>query len=201
DLTLHSLAKNEPDVIEAMAVGFLIGFILGGVYLCFEVFSGQWIRRMAVLFQPWLAPSALHTAVSPAGATLFEPHLLNHGITVLALLFAPALSALKSLTLTARHRLLLLIGLFPAAAAILRSEHATSKLAILAGMGIFWLYRARPALARDLTMVGWSAITLLIVPIAATLYAQKLYAAPWLFPSAQQRIVIWGYTSGQVARA
>jgi O-antigen ligase len=42
---------------------------------------------------------------------------------------------------------------------------------------------------------------MLIVPIASALFAQKLYTSPWLFRSAQERVVFWGYTSEQVAKA
>lgn len=34
-----------------------------------------------------------------------------------------------------------------------------------------------------------------------TLFALRLDTLPWLFPSAQERIVIWGYTSEQVMKA
>jgi O-antigen ligase len=49
-------------------------------------------------------------------------------------------------------------------------------------------------------MTSWAMVTLMIVPIASILFAHKLYLSPWLFPSAQDRIVIWGYTSTEVAK-
>jgi O-antigen ligase len=200
DMSLIALQKSERQVLEAMATGFVIGFIVASLYLCFEVLSGQWIRRTLSALQPWLQPKALHTRVGPAGAILFEPHLLNHNITAATMMLWPALLALNSLKITRSLRSLLLLGLLPLVVAILLSEHATSKLALLGSAGIFLLYRASPALSRGMTMTGWVVASLLVVPIAFVLFAQQMYTTPWLFPSAQKRIVIWGYTSKQVAR-
>ena len=49
-------------------------------------------------------------------------------------------------------------------------------------------------------MTSWAMAMLMVVPIASILFAHKLYLSPWLFPSAQDRIVIWGYTSAEVAK-
>jgi hypothetical protein len=201
DVSLITLQKNDRQVLDAMAVGFVVGLIVGSLYLCFEVLSGQWIRRSLSAFQPWLQPKAHHTTVSSGGAIMFQPYLLNHSITAATMVLWPALLALKSLKITRSLRSLLLLGLLPLLVAILRSEHATSKLALLGSTAIFLLYRAVPALSRRLTMTSWVVASLLVVPITFVLFAQHMYTAPWLFPSAQQRIVIWGYTSKQVARA
>jgi O-antigen ligase len=49
--------------------------------------------------------------------------------------------------------------------------------------------------------VGWAAAIALVVPLASLAFSHQFYQAAWLPSSAQHRIVIWGYTSEQVANA
>jgi hypothetical protein len=201
DMTLIILERLEVHALEAMVVGLVGGVILGGAYLCLEAFSGQLFRRMLVPLLPWLRPEARHLAVDAHGALIFQPHLLNLNIAALTMLFWPAMLAIKALKPAPSANRLLLLGLLPALLGVLRSEHATSKLALLGSLGLYLLYQVRPAVARGLTVTCWVTVTMLIVPIASALYAQKLYTSPWLFRSAQERVVFWGYTSEQVAKA
>jgi hypothetical protein len=200
DVSLVILRRSALKVLDAIAIGFIIGVVIGGLYLCFEVLSDQWIRRTLAAYQPWLRPTALHTRVTATGVLMFEPHILNQSITAVTMALWPSSLAIKSLNTTRSWRGPLLVGLLPAVVAILRSEHATSKLALFGSAAIFLLYQARPGFARLLTTTGWVVATLLVVPIALVLFTQHMYTATWLFPSAQQRIVIWGHTSKQVAK-
>jgi hypothetical protein len=201
DMILIVLERLEANVLEAMAVGLVGGVIIGGAYICFEAFSGQLLRRILVGLQPWLRPEARHLAVDAHGAMIFQPHLLNLNVAALTMLFWPAMLAIKALKPTPSSNRLLLLGLLPALFGVFRSEHATSKLALLGSLGIYLLYQVRPPVARGLTITCWVTATMLIVPIASLLFAQKLYTSPWLFRSAQERVVFWGYTSEQVAKA
>ena len=198
--TIHP-APGTAGRLGAMAIGFIIGVVMGGLYLCFEVLSEQWIRRTLASYQPWLRPTELHTRVTATGVVMFEAHVLNQSIAAVTMALWPGLLAIKSINATRSLRGSLLLGLLPVVLAILRSEHATSKLALFGSAAIFLLYRARPALARRVTTIGWAVATLLVVPIALVLFTQQMYTASWLFPSAQMRIVIWGHTSKQIVKA
>jgi hypothetical protein len=201
DMTLIILDRLEVHALEAMAVGLVGGVIIGGACICFEAFSGQWVHRMLVPWQPWLRPEARHVFVDAHGVENFRLHLLNLNIAVLSMLLWPAMLAIKALKPAQSTNRLLLLGLLPALLGVFRAEHTSSKLALLGSLGIYLLYQARPAVARGLTIMCWVTATMLIVPIASALYTQKLYTSPWLFRSAQERVVFWGYTSEQVAKA
>jgi hypothetical protein len=56
DMSLIALQKSERQVLEAMATGFVIGFIVASLYLCFEVLSGQWIRGRCPHCNPGCSP-------------------------------------------------------------------------------------------------------------------------------------------------
>jgi O-antigen ligase len=201
DMTLIILERLEVHALEAMAVGLVGGVIIGGTYICFEAFSGQLLRRMLVPLQPWLRPEARYLAVDAHGAEIFQVQVLNLNIAALTMLFWPAMLAVRALKPAQSANRLLLLGLLPALLGVFRSEHATSKMALLGSLGIYLLYQVRPTFARALMITCWVTATMLIVPIASALFAQKLYTSPWLFKSAQERVVFWGYTSEQVAKA
>jgi O-antigen ligase len=85
-----------------------------------------------------------------------------------------------------------------AAATVLASEHASSKVAFIGAAAVYGLYLARPWLAPRLVIAGWVAATLLVVPVAWSLYGAGAHRSAWLPDSARHRVVIWGFTSGQV---
>jgi O-antigen ligase len=198
--TLAVLRATPPRAERAMAAGLLLAVLLGGAWLCFEVFSGQATFRQLISHFPTLTPAQRHLH-SQAGSLALEPHLLNYSMTALALLFWPAALALRSLHLQRRARAAALAGLALAAAAIFGSEHGTSKLAILcaaAGHAGFWV---SAKLVRRTMVIAWVAATLLVAPMATLAYESRLYLATALPGSARQRIVIWGHTSAQIPKA
>jgi O-antigen ligase len=122
-------------------------------------------------------------------------------MSVFTMLFWPAVLALERAHLPHRIKTLGLIALMPGVAAVFRSEHATSQIAFTVGALVFGIYKFYPWLVRRLLQVVWVVAVLLVVPMAIVAFESRLYLAPWLAESAQHRIVIWGYTADQVARA
>jgi O-antigen ligase len=152
-------------------------------------------------FVPALQITARELIVENGHAISAYAYLLNRSISVLALLFWPTLFIIDRLAIAPARRRWLLLALLPAATAILGSAHATSKMAFLGAAALFGLSRYFPQFASRLTLGAWVAAMLLVVPLAAASYAAKFYQVSWLPMSAQQRIVIWGYTSGQIGKA
>jgi O-antigen ligase len=198
---LNILDDLDDALLRAMALGVIAGMAAGGVVLCVEAFSGQAIRRTLMLAIPALHPGARHTLVLADGGTMLRPYLLNRSITELTLLFWPAVMIIERLELSRRWRAWLLIALAPGVAAIFRSEHATSKMAFAgaaAFYGLYWLY---PLLSRRLAATAWVAAIVLVIPLVSLAFSHQLYRVGWLPASAQDRIVIWGYTSEQISKA
>ena len=86
-------------------------------------------------------------------------------------------------------------------AAILGSKHATSKIAFAGAAIVFAAFQFWPAATRRAIAWAWAAAIMLVVPLATLAYQSQLYLSTWLPHSAQHRIVIWGYTSNQIAKA
>ena len=202
---LHVLPNVLDDidgaVVRAMAVGLVAGVVVGGVVLCVEAFSGQGTRRMLMTFAPALWPAPHHMEVLADGTTILQPHLINKTLVEFTLLFWPAAMVIVRLGLSKWQRACLLIALAPGMAAILRAEHATSKIAFVGALVVYGLYKLYPMVARRLVVVGWVVAVALVVPLVSLAFSHQLYRAAWLAPSAQHRIIIWGYTSEQIGKA
>jgi hypothetical protein len=201
---LHIVLNTLPDLdappLRAMAAGTLAGLVVGGALLCVEIFSEQALRRALMRLVPQLQPNPLHVVMDGGEVARLMPYLPNLSVSVFTLLFWPAALIACRLGLT-RHRCGVLVASAVAAVTVLASEHATSKVAFAGAALVYALYLARPWLARRLVVAGWVTATLLVVPIVSCLYAAGAHRAAWLPHSAQHRVVIWGYTSGEVAKA
>jgi len=200
-IVLNTLPELETPALRAMAAGTLAGIAAGGAVLCIEVFSDQALRRLLIPLVPALLPYPQHLAMQGGQATGLMPYLPNISISVLTLLFWPAVLMAGRLRLSRRSKLGALIAAAVAIAAIFGSEHTTSKVAFAGAGTAFALFTMRPLLAKRVAAAGWMAATLLVVPIVSFLYSAEAHRASWLPESAKHRIVIWKFTSEEVAKA
>jgi O-antigen ligase len=200
-LTLSALAATDAAVLRAMALGFVAGVLLAGAFVCFETFSRQAVHRLIFAYEPAWAPAPEHMRMESGAVAFLEPYLLDRNITALVLLFWPAALAIKWLKVARPTKIALLLGLGVLLAAIARSEHTTSKIALIGAAASFALFFITPRLARWAVIAGWTATTLLVVPAASLAYTKQLYLVDWLKGTARQRIVIWGHTSGEIRKA
>ena len=203
-VTLANLVLPESDdqLLRAMSIGLCAALLAGGAFVCLEVFTAQAVMRTLTTFVPALRPDGRHMVLENGWVTSRVPHLLNRSLTIITLLFWPALLLISvGLGLSGRSRVWLLLAFVPLAAAILGSSHGTSMIALAGGALTFSLFAAAPGLTRRLVIVGWAAATLLVVPAASLAYSSGLYQSKWLVKTAQHRVVIWGYTSEQIAKA
>jgi O-antigen ligase len=202
---LHVLLNVVDDidgaVVRAMAIGLVVGVVAGGGVLCVEAFTGQGIRRMLMAFVPALWPASHHMVVLADGSTILQPHLINKSLALLTLLFWPAAMVIVRLGLSKWQQVCLLIALTAGIAAILGANHATSKIAFVGALAAYGAYRLYPMIARRLVVAGWVVAVVLVVPLASLAFTHELYRAAWLAPSAQHRVIIWGYTSEQIGKA
>jgi O-antigen ligase len=204
-LTVHlmtgTLTENDADVLRAMAIGLYAGIVIGGVVLLIEAVSQQWIRRTLMSFLPGLRPKSRDMIVNADWVSFLEPYLINRNIAAIALLFWPTSFLVSLLATSARRQRWWLAGLIPAAAAILSAKHATSKIAFVGAAITFAAFHVWPTLTRRVIAWAWAGAIFLVVPLATLAYHSQLYVWAWIPHSAQHRIVIWGYTSKQIANA
>jgi O-antigen ligase len=200
-VTTDALFAGTDEALRAMAWGVVVGVLVASAVVCLDVFTGQWPRRVVMSYIPAFKTDPRHLVVVQGWVTSALPHLLNRSISAISLLFWPALLIINRLPLAPRTRTMLSLALLPGVAAIFGSVHTTSKMAFLGAAAVYSVFSVSPWLAKRLTAGAWIAAMLLVVPLAAAAYSAQLYQGSWLPLSAQQRIVIWGYTSAQIAKA
>jgi O-antigen ligase len=197
--TLALLPGMGAPAVRVAARGILAALVIGGAILCFEAASGQWLRRALFTHVLWFPPDARNMYMEGGRATYAEPFLLNWSMSALVLMLWPAVLLIKATTADTRLRALSLLALLPGVAAVVQSQHASSKLALASGLAAFVSARVWVTLTRRSLAVCWIGMTMLVVPAATLAYANHLYLSDRLVQSARHRIVIWGYTSGLVA--
>jgi O-antigen ligase len=200
-LTMSTLPDNDAAVLRAMAIGLYAGIVIGGVILFIETVSLQWIRRALMSFLPGLRPKSRDMIVHADWVVFLESYLINRNIAAVTFLFWPTSFLVSLLATSARRQHWWLAGLIPAAAGILASKHATSKIAFLGAAITFGAFHVWPTMTRRAIAWAWVGAILLVVPLATLAYHSQLYVWAWVPHSAQHRIVIWGYTSKQIAKA
>jgi O-antigen ligase len=204
-VTLHSTTALLHDIDgtprRAMAAGLMAGLVAAGVVLCFEVLTAQWGRRLIMSYIPALRLGEQHLLMQGNWVAYVEPYVLNRNISVLVVLFWPALLMAHRLGWLRQRLLLLVAALLPVVGAIFRSAHATSKVAFIGAAAVYGLSMLSLRVTRQVLLAAWLSATLLVAPLALLAYAGKLQLASWLVHSAQHRIIIWGYTSQQIAKA
>jgi hypothetical protein len=200
-LTTSTFAHNDTDVLRAMAIGLYAGIVIGGVVLLIETITQQWIRRTLMSFLPGLRPKPRDMIVDADRVVFLESYLINRNIAAVTFLFWPTSFLVSLLATSARRRHWWLAGLIPAAAAILTAKHTTSKIAFVGAAMSFAAFQVWPGVTRRVIAWAWVGIILLVVPLATLAYHNQLYVSSWIPHSAKHRIVIWGYTSKQIANA
>jgi O-antigen ligase len=198
--TCNTLPDNDADVQRAMAIGLCVGLAIGSVVMLFEIASLQWIHRTLMSLVPALRPKPRDMILENGWIVFIQSYLINRNITAMTFLFWPAVLAIF-LVAPAVRRHLWLGGLVPVAAAVLGSKHATSKIAFVGAAMAFAAFQVWPAATRRLIAWAWAGAILLVVPLATLAFHSQLYLSDWIPRSAQHRIVIWGYTSKQIANA
>lgn len=196
----NTLPRLDAAPLRAMAAGTLVGLLVGGALLCLEIFSEQSLRRLLMRLIPALQPNPLHIDTDGELARL-KAYLPNANVGVLTILFWPAALIAAGLGLVRGYKWGVLAAAVVVVVTVLASDHDTSKVALAGAAVAFGLYLARPGLAKGLMVAGWVTATLFIVPIVWLPYSAEAHRADWLPYSARHRVVIWGYTSGEVARA
>lgn len=200
-LARDGLQNTRVPALRSMAAGFHTGIAVAACAVLFEAVTQQWLRRQLMAFVPSLQPDGVHMLTNAQGQVeMLQPYLLNRSIAVLTLLMWPLALAVRQLAPPER-RSLYWLALVPLLGAAFASHHATSKIAMIGSTVVFIAIICAPDIAKRAVAFLWIFAWLLVVPIAALAYRGQLYLADWLPFSGQHRIVIWGLTAQEIARA
>ncbi len=186
--------RQNDDVQYAITQALLAGFALAALVHLFELLSGFALRRLFWTWMPMFRPRFGKIDVDGGNVRVLVPFIANQSSAVLVALVWPVL-LLDTLTARPRwQRVAIWLSVLVAAAAILMSDQATSKMALAVGVATWAVVAVLPRSTRPLLGIGWLASTLLVLPAALYAYKAETYKLPPNF-SAQHRVVLWGVTA------
>jgi len=204
--TLSVFSMASAAWIASLAAGdsrsfsrWILGGLLAGLgYLTLEYAFGLPITELLVGQSSDLAESLAKHEYMVDGQIEISSIILNKNITILALVFIPAL--LLTCALEERARLVCRILLFALAAfCAWMTESGTAILAIVLGGGLLLIGRVSVRAVRLLVLAGWVTAVVLAVPLCAL--PAKVGATDWSFlpkSSIRARFYIWSYTADKV---
>lgn len=200
-LAAGGLRKLGVRALERMQQAVIAAAAIGGALLVFEVLSGCLIGRTLFSIIPAIRPDPKHIQIVDGWVTMIQPYVLNRNVAALCFVIWPCLLMLRTLLGVQTARRIGLPVLAAVALVVLRSDHATSVIALtLAGLTVVGMTLA-PPLVRRLIAVAWTAAALLVVPLTSLAFDHQLQTADWLPQTARNRIVLWGHTAKEIKAA
>lgn len=198
----HWTAAAPPERLHPVVKGALVGLGIGLAFILVESLTDQWLTTVAMRKLELLRPGGnKHLSIEDGAIRGVGEYVLNRPLTAMSIFLWPGLLLLASRTPPLNTRWLRLVLVLAAGAAVIFSVHESSKLAFLAGLAIYALASFRLGIGRRAVIAGWTAMALLVIPLAQGLYAADLHKAEWLPLSARARVVLWHYTAEQYLEA
>jgi hypothetical protein len=200
-LAITGLGTVSDQVLARLQKTAVIAVMAGAVFLLIEVLTDQAIRRFIFSVLPFARPPPKHVKIADGEVVEIGAYILNRNMAALSLVLWPALLMLRSV-LGARRALAAGLALLATTlVTVLRSEHETSMLATVLACGAFAGMCLAAPVMRKTIVAGWVIAALLVVPLVTLAYKQQLHFAEWLPLTARNRVILWGYTAGEVAKA
>lgn len=187
--------------LERSQMAVIAVAVAGTGVLLLEVLSGCLLGRILFSFVPLLRPGPKHIVMTDGWVTAIQPYVLNRNIAAMCFVIWPSLLMLRTRAGVLRARRIGLAVLGAAGVAVLLSDHATSVIALsLGGLTLIGSLLAARVVCGVIAAV-WIAASLLAPPIASLAFEHQLQTAAWLPQTARNRIILWGYTAGEIKKA
>lgn len=200
-LAITGFGSISDEVLERIQKVVVVAAMAGASFLCIEVLTDQAIRRFIFSVLPFMRPPAKHTTITDGEVVGIGPYILNRNMAALCLVLWPALLMLRTLLDARRAAIVGVTFVVVSLVAVLKSEHETSMIALVLSCAAFAGMLLMAPVMRKAITVGWVIATLLVVPMVAQAYQHQWHLAEWLPVTARNRIILWGYTAGEVAKA
>jgi hypothetical protein len=197
-----AIAQLRDDTVRRAAFGLMVGFLAGLAFLIFEVVSHFALQRWIISSVPGLMRQTdKHLHLVHAQLAGIDPaNIKRHMAQATVLLWPVAL--LNHTYWSQRRGWLVSAGLVAATVfAGFLARHDSSNLALAASLLAFLVASVSYRLAWAATAATWLLLTLFIVPLMLLQFQAKAYEQDWIQASGRHRMVIWGYTAGEVLKA
>jgi O-antigen ligase len=196
--------RGERMLAQRMAEGLLIGLFVGLIYLGFEILTNQAVKltlyRALDVPKSWLRPTRDFTWQDGRLVKIAAMDLTRN-IAPVTLLLWSALASIGKIVQPRRAKILTWMLAVIAAVVVAKSDHETSKAALVFGAVIFALARYSSVRANQLLQVMWVGVCLAVIPCTLALHRLDLQDTHFLQKSFRHRIVIWNHTSEEALKS
>lgn len=186
-------------LLRACVAGQAAGTIALVVVVAFELMSDQWISRHVFTWFPALRETpGRHVFITDGVVTAVSEASSNRRVLIAAIMMWPLARVLWLTPSGAGRAALIVVAACAYATMLVSTKHQSSQLAIATSGLVFLGMLLRRSLTLKALAVAWASAVLLVVPAVHLLAHAHLQAAPWLFESARQRVVIWQSTASGI---
>ncbi len=201
-IACDAIARLSDETIRRAGFGLMVGFLAGLAFLMFETLSHFALQRWFYAALPGLVRATdKHLHLLKDQVAVIDPSNIKRHMAQATLLLWPVALLHLAFWREARGRLISAALIAATLAAGLLARHDSSNLALGASLIAFlaangsyrWTWRAVTA--------AWLLLTLFIVPLMLLQFEARYYEQDWIQQSGRHRMVIWGYSAGEVGKA
>lgn len=197
-----AIARLNDETIRRSAFGLMVGFVAGLAFLLVEALSDFALQRWLYAVLPGLVRQTdkhLHLVHDQVAA--IDPAVIKRHMAQATVLLWPVALLNQIYWKKQSGRLISAALIAVTLLAALLARHNSSNLALAAsllaflaaGLSYRWTWRAVAGV--------WLLFTLFIVPLMLMQFQAKYYEQDWIQVSGRHRMVIWGYSAGEVGKA
>lgn len=184
--------------IAAIARGFLVGFILAGLFVCYEIWMRQAIVRLVLTYFPDLERGLdKHGTIVNGKVLRMTGGVSTRSAAVFSLLLSSAVLAARLYT-EGRVRWALYASILVFSVVVMLHPNAESQSAqLMTAVAILALAMAyaAPRASYWIWSLAFAALLFLVIPLALALFAADVHKNPSLFASGRARVIIWDFTA------
>jgi hypothetical protein len=195
----QQLSRFSDDAYRRMTDGFVIGFVAATWLLMVDIVTGLGLRRLFASVVPVLPHD--YITWRDGWITAIPAFIGNKNMAAIILLAWPVLLLTRAVERGSRAWWARIATIGAGVLAIAWSDHEASKLAIVVGAGVYLAARWSRLWTWRALVAGWVVATLLVVPITYGIYQLGAHRLDGIQHSGKHRLVIWGYTAGEVLKA
>jgi O-antigen ligase len=194
-------AGQIPAVLRRpVALAFMLALAVGSWIALEEALTNHVLRRSLNTYVPLTRPRSILSRAESGWILELYSFVTNKSVAALVLLMWPALLIRRTLLRRSMDRWLCWATVAALAYAVWRSDHETSKLAMVVSGLVFIIALWSHQTAFRLVAFGWIAATILVLPAALLILKVDAHKSEQVQYSGRHRLVIWGHTAERVLK-
>jgi hypothetical protein len=189
----------EPRDIEMISQGVLAGFLLGGLYVCVEIFTTSALLRDFLTHMPGFDRGiGKHATIKNGVVVKLSVANISRVSVVYCLFLVPAALAAALYTRGVVKSICFALIAMSFVAVFGYSASQTAQLSLLIAAAAFLVAVVFPRVAHGMVAIAFVAALFLFVPLSIALFKSNQHMNPDVFGSAKARVIIWNFTSERI---